>query len=132
VRAALDAPADRDGRLGSRSGNDGAGRGVGSAGCGVGSTGRGSVGCGVVPRPWGEPIAATAGTRLTTYAFGCVLRHTWPARMITATSAAWRSAEHTSAPNGMRSRASAGPRRGRGRGRTAAVATAITAPAWAR
>src|SRR5205814_7059534 len=89
------------GRAASRSGN--AGVGVG----GVGS--RGAVVSGARDR--GEPTAATAGTRFTTYVFGWLARHAWPASRITAASETCSSAESASPPSGTRARRSAGPRR---------------------
>jgi hypothetical protein len=56
----------------SRSGNAGAAVDFG----GAGSTVRGSVGSGARGCPFGEPTAATAGTRFTTYVFGLLVRQT--------------------------------------------------------
>jgi hypothetical protein len=65
----------RDASRGGKSeGRAGAGRWTSAARGGSGGGGSGGGGAGVggaSARPWGEPTAATAGTRLTTYVFGC-------------------------------------------------------------
>src|SRR5689334_22786695 len=60
----------RDASRGGRSAGRG-GAGLGSSGARDGSGGGGVGVGGASARPSGEPTAATAGTRFTTYAFGC-------------------------------------------------------------
>src|SRR5262245_13395388 len=106
-------------RCGSSAGRGGSGRAT--------SSGRGgSVGAGVVC-PWGEPTAATAGTRLTTYVFGCDCDH---ARAPSTTATARTTCtipETTIAVTGSGTFPRAGPRAGRIRIVAAAMLTSALA-----
>src|SRR5687767_5112590 len=94
-------------RAGSSAARLGAGRVISSARGGRGAGG--VVAGGVSARPCGEPTAATAGTRFTTYVFGFSLAQYPAERTTPAASEPCSSAENTVAVRGRRVLPRAGP-----------------------